>query len=357
MARPGGKDRGLFQRKGSKDWWIRWQCHLGHDHQEKIGTKSFARHMHALRRTQVKEQKFCLAIEREKRRRDEQARFDQVAERYLAWAEQHRPRSVNFRRTALGHLLRHFEGMPMAKIGKQDVEKLIQSLLDSGLSPGSINRCRSVLSHIFVKAQDWDLCDHNPVHRSTHLREDSIAPRPLTDAEEQALFAALPENLQPIILMALHTGLRLNEIRTQRWADIDLVDASLQVSQPKSGKREVQSLNNVAHTLLASLPQTADVAFPGMQTDMSNAFKRLVKKAGLPADITFHCLRDTYISRPAPYCAGPTLMALARHQNFATTQRYLRIDERHLRQAVERLSDNSESPTVAKIETEFFQDS
>lgn len=57
------------------------------------------------------------------------------------------------------------------------------------------------------------------------MREDSIAPRPLTDAEEQALFAALPENLQPIILMALHTGLRLNEILTQRWAAIDLVDA------------------------------------------------------------------------------------------------------------------------------------
>ena len=42
MARPGVKDRGLLQRKGSKDWWIRWICHLGHDHQEKAGSKSYA---------------------------------------------------------------------------------------------------------------------------------------------------------------------------------------------------------------------------------------------------------------------------------------------------------------------------
>ena len=82
----------------------------------------------------------------------------------------------------------------------------------------------------------------------------------------------------------------------------------------------------------------ADVIFPDMPASMSTMFKRLAKKAGLPADITFYCLRDTYISRLAPYCTGPILMALARHQQFRSTQRYLKIEDRHLRQAVERLS-------------------
>ena len=61
MARAGGRDRGLFQRKDDKAWWIRWACHLGHDHQERIGTKSFARHMYQTRKTQVKTHRFCLA--------------------------------------------------------------------------------------------------------------------------------------------------------------------------------------------------------------------------------------------------------------------------------------------------------
>jgi len=128
------------------------------------------------------------------------------------------------------------------------------------------------------------------------------------------------------------------------------VDATLTVTQPKSGKREVLPLNAVAHALLASLPQTHEVVFPNVPSDMSNAFRRLVRKAGLPADITFHCLRDTYVSRLAPYCAAPTLMALARHRNFATTQRYLKVDERHLRHAVEHLSGDSEYLTVTKTE-------
>jgi integrase len=207
---------------------------------------------------------------------------------------------------------------------------------------------------VFTKAQDWGLCDHNPVRGVAHLKEHNEAPRPITPAEEELLFAVMPDHIRPIVTLALHTGLRMNELRVQRWQDIDLVDASLQVTQPKSGRREVLPLNNVAHALLAELPQTHDVIFPAMPVDMTNVFRRLVKRAKLPSDITFHCLRDTYISRLAPYCAAPTLMALARHRNFTTTQRYLRVDEQHLRHAVDRLSGDFESLTVTKTETATY---
>jgi integrase len=352
MARPGGKDRGLFQRKGDKAWWIRWQCHLGHDHQEKVGSKSFAKQLHAMRRTQVKEQKFCLHLEREKRKRNEQAKFDEVAKRYLTWAKQYKPKSFAYRNTAMNHLIAHFGDKPLTKIDKVEVEKFIQHGLDSGMAPASINRCRSVLSTLFAKAQDWRLCDHNPAKGVIHLREENFSPRPITEEEERQLYAVLPEHLEPIVTLALHTGLRMGELKAQRWRDINLVDGSLLVTQPKSGQREVLPLNAIAHAILSGIPQTHDVIFPNMPKDMTHLFLRLRRKAGLPDDITFHCLRDTYISRLAPYCAAPTLMTLARHRNFSTTQRYLRVDEHHLRMAVERLADNSKYRTVMKTGSE-----
>ena len=76
--------------------------------------------------------------------------------------------------------------------------------------------------------------------------------------------------------------------------------------------------------------------FPGMPRHMSDMFVKYAKKAGLE-DVTFHCLRDTYISRLAPHCAVPTLMTLARHRDYRTTRRYLAIDGEHLRQTVEQL--------------------
>jgi integrase len=305
---------------------------------ERIGTKSFARHMYQTRKIQVKTHRFCLALERDKRRRETLARFDQAAERYLEWAAQHRPRSIGMRRTATGHLLKAFGDTPLARIRKADAERYIQARLDEGAAPASINRERTTFSQIFAKAQDWGLCDANPVVGTTCLREDNEAPRPISADEETQLMAALPEHLKPIVILALHTGLRLGELRAQRWSDINLIDADLVVSRPKSGRREVLPLNDTAYSVLASLPQSHDVIFPDMPVDMSKAFMRCVHKAGLPREITFHCLRDTYISRLAPYCAAPTLMALARHRSLNTTRRYLRIDERHLRQAVERLN-------------------
>ena len=40
MARTGGQDRGLFQRKGA--WWVRRACPYGHEYMEKIGPTKFS---------------------------------------------------------------------------------------------------------------------------------------------------------------------------------------------------------------------------------------------------------------------------------------------------------------------------
>ena len=44
------------------------------------------------------------------------------------------------------------------------------------------------------------------------------------------------------------------------------------------------------------------------------------------------------ISRLAADVSTPTLMALARHRDYRTTRRYVRVDGAHLRAAVERLA-------------------
>jgi integrase len=76
-------------------------------------------------------------------------------------------------------------------------------------------------------------------------------------------------------------------------------------------------------------------------------FIRYAQKAKL-TDVTFHCLRDTYISRLAPHVSTPTLMALARHRDYRTTRRYVQVDGDHLRAAVERLAkpDCHRPPTL-----------
>ena len=68
MARKDGKDRGLFQRLDKPEWWIRWICPYGHEHQEKIGPKHLPQQCYAQRKVAVKTEGFCLTQGKEAKR-------------------------------------------------------------------------------------------------------------------------------------------------------------------------------------------------------------------------------------------------------------------------------------------------
>ena len=336
MARKDGKDRGLFQRKGHPAWWIRWTCPYGHEHMEKIGPKSLAREMYQRRKTLVKTADFCLTEAREAAVKDTPCLFRDLAARYLQWCREARPRSVGFRVSAMRHLLETFGAQDIRAITRAQVQTYIDVRKRAATSPATVNREREVLSHCFSQAIQWDLAAANPVQATARLAEVNEHPRPLTLEEEARLMAGLPAHYLPFVTLALHTGLRLGELRTQEWRDVDLARGLLTVTRPKSGKREALPLNQAAFSVLAALPQDGPRLFPGLPVKLSNSFVRYALKAGL-VDVTFHCLRDTYISRLAPQCTTPTLMALARHRDYRTTQRYIRIDGAHLRAAVDTL--------------------
>ena len=88
--------------------------------------------------------------------------------------------------------------------------------------------------------------------------------------------------------------------------------------------------------------------FPTLPKKLTDLFIRYAEKANL-TDVTFHCLRDTYISRLAPHVSTPTLMALARYRDYRTTRCYVQVDGDHLRAAVERLTEHSCQPDAALV--------
>lgn len=327
----------MFQRTGKPDWWIRWTCPHGHEHMEKAGPKSVARQLYQRRKVQVKAEGFCLADAREARRREDALRFEAVAARYLEWSAIHRPRSQRFRASVLRQLCATFGTIPIPRITRGHVEAYLKQRATE-VSPATVNHDRGILNHVFVMAERWGLVTHNPVATTDRLPDRSGNPRPLTLAEEKQLFAALPTRWHVWVTMALHTGLRLGELRTQRWEHVDLASGTLQVTQSKSGKREVLPLNDVAFAVLAGLPQASELGFPDIPVKLSHLFRHYARRAGLPEDIHFHSLRHTYVSRLAPHCGVPTLMALARHRSYQTTQRYLKIEDERLRDVVQVLS-------------------
>jgi integrase len=205
---------------------------------------------------------------------------------------------------------------------------------NEGAANATVNRERAVLASLFVQATKWGLADHNPVPSTDRRKEDNVAPRPLSDVETDKLMSVIPRHYKPFVVFALNTGLRLGELQTQRWKDINMTDRTLTVTRPKSGKSETIPLNKTAYAVLIEADQTGDFVFPTIPSSLSVIFPRYVRKAGLEG-VTFHCLRDTFISKVAETASAATVMALARHRDFRTTQRYLKLDDGHLREAAE----------------------
>jgi len=66
---------------------------------------------------------------------------------------------------------------------------------------------------MFNLAIDWGYAKDNPVRRVKLFSEkDNLKERILTDDEEERLLEASKSHLRPIILTALHTGMRRGEI-------------------------------------------------------------------------------------------------------------------------------------------------
>jgi len=329
--------RGVFQKAGKGGaWWIRWTCPQGHRHEEKVGPKAAAQTLVERRRVAVKVDGFCLTKDRT---RDVPPLFSQAVKDYLAWAARDRPRSVRFRRSVLAATLPTLGTVPVTDITARRLEQYLASRHQSGASGGTLNRDRAVLSHLFGQLVANGTIPTNPVARVPRHQEAQEDPRPLTHDEEARLLMALDPTETQIAQLALNTGLRLGEIQAQAWRDVDLEARTLTVTAPKSGLREVIPLNRVATDLLAHLPKDGPTLFPAMRADFSRVFAKKARSVNL--DVTFHCLRDTFISRLAPHVSGPVLMQLARHRDFRTTRRYLKVDGRHLREAVEQLTKGS----------------
>ena len=145
-------------------------------------------------------------------RREKPTTFQAAADRYLVWAGKERPRSVTFREKGLKHLTARFGGKMLEAITRADVEAYLMSRRDEGAAGGTVNRERSVLSHLFTKAITWGMVKVNPVTGSERHAEANEKPRPLSSEEEARLFAVLPKHYKPFVTLALNTGLGLGEM-------------------------------------------------------------------------------------------------------------------------------------------------
>ena len=228
------------------------------------------------------------------------------------------------------------------------------------ITPATTNREVMFVSGALSEAERRGYIDRNPARGVSQLPEHNDRVRWLTNDEEQAILAKAPAYLRPIILTAIHSGMRQSEILALRWVDLDFDQRLVRVAHSKNHKVRYIPMNRDLFALLESMkppsrtweespfvftnPRTKDDPdSKGRYQDVAHAFARVADLAGL-GDVTFHTLRHTFASRLVQ--GGATMKALQEllgHGSMQMTMRYAHLAPNNLRDAVEILS-RTETP-------------
>jgi integrase len=247
---------------------------------------------------------------------------------------------------------------PLGQISTADLEKLLVApMLQSGKSPGSIERALGLFSSMWGWAKRQGLVSGpNPKSKVKRPVEDNRRDRFLTRVEAVRLLQALKERsavTHDMAVMALFCGLRAGECRALTWADIDFENGLIFVKDSKNSfNRHAFITAEVREMLLGRFQGQAKSAkvFVGPQggesyCQISTHFRETVKALGFNEGlgdrrqrICFHSLRHTFASwltqKGQPiYTVGKLLG----HKAIKHTERYAHLAPKEQRAAALRL--------------------
>ena len=317
------------------------------------------------------------AEKQEKRRQEIKSREGTlktfIENRYEPWVIVERKsgaETVQCIKSAFGFLIEK----PMESITHWEIEKWRKERHQKGLSPSTTNRQIAALRACISKAVEWGVIDIHPLQGLKPSKVDkSVTPRIISDEQDKQLRVALRErdaalrrqrlsanewrtdrhydllpeyghyvdHLEPMVLLALNTGMRRGEILQLRWVDVNSERLVVRGSTAKSSQTREIPLSAEAKDIFKSWNSNSEWVFPGTGEHPITTIKRswggIKKAAGLPG-LRFHDLRHTFATRILQRGTDiRTVSALLGHADISTTAKYLHATDDSKKKAVDLL--------------------
>jgi integrase len=230
--------------------------------------------------------------------------FKELAEEYAKWSE--RQRCFSRKIYMIKQLTNEFGQYPLRRFDTRMVEQFQTEQIQKGYKPATVNRLVATLKHMFTKATEWNMVEEETlkrVRKAKLLEENNRRLRYLNKEECQTLINACTSHLRPIVVTALNTGMRKEEILNLKWDNIDLKNGFILLSITKNGERREVPINGTLHDTIAGIIRRVDVPYVFYDKESSHrygnirrSFMTACRKANI-RDFHFHDLRHTFASQ------------------------------------------------------------
>lgn len=155
----------------------------------------------------------------------------------------------------------------LATLRSTDFAQFRDERLANGIKASTIRNDLALISHLFTTAlKEWNIPVLNPVLGIRKPRANNARNRRLIHDEEKRITSAIREAtahardrsnpwIEPIVLLALETAMRQDEILSLKWEHIDLINAVAHLPETKNGTSRDVPLTTKAGEILDNLPR------------------------------------------------------------------------------------------------------
>jgi integrase len=246
--------------------------------------------------------------------------------------------SYRFNSKVCARILGHLH---LGEVNRWTLSDFVSTRKRLGVTDATIQRDLAFLSSVFTMANRWGWVDTNPVtsFNKKTLKESRPRTRFITREEFARLHDAASDDLKPILVLTVETGLRKEELLGLTIASIDLRRRELHLEETKTSNPRRVPLSPLALGTIRELLERSRPRSPYLfcKTDGAHignpkkAFIGACRRAGIQ-DFRFHDLRHTFASWWVQ--GGGDLYRLSRilgHTTLQMSARYghLRTDDLH----------------------------
>lgn len=287
----------------------------------------------------------------------DRVKFDELANDFLTDYRINQRKSIVRAERSIGHLKKHFEGYSVPCIDNPRISAYIESRLDDGAKPATINRELSALKRALNIGAKQTPPKVDRVPYIPMLKENNTRKGFFEHGDFIKLRDALPEYLKGYATFAYKTGWRLSEIAGLQWSQVDRDNGivRLEVGETKNDDARTVYLDDELNAIFQDLWEnrktsqklTPYVFLNHKGTDQIKRFDKSWKTACKDAKIgnrLFHDLRRTgcrnMIRAGIPERVA---MMVSGHKTRSVFDRYNIVNDEDLKQAAQKQADYLQS--------------
>ena len=269
--------------------------------------------------------------------------FVEHSKDYLKLYAQQNKKSWARDQISINHLTAFFKTFTLSNITSDLIEKYKAKRREK-VSPATVNRELSCLKSMFSKAVEWERIEDNLMKKVKLFKENNVKERILDTDEIKSLIAGASPHLKPILILALNTGMRRNEILSLKWQNINIKQGYILIEISKSGRSRKVPMNTLVLETLGNFNRDNEYLFYNPRTkthikSIKTAFKTACRNAGI-TNLRLHDLRHTAATKMIE--AGIDLVTVSRilgHSSIQMTMRYAHPTPENMQRAVDKLSE------------------